>query len=299
MRVARICEKENVIIKDNFWAKAKAKAKVKSQVRPKVRLPRDPARQARDRATPKKMPSPNRCNQSAARSPASRASYGASSGRISVRSHGIHLNLWAFPSPSERPFSSSGSSRDFGFVVTAIRVRYFADGPESFVPNRSSGSGSRSSLCETIFRTWRKNYVYMLLKLYRGVPARDSAPPLHVRVPPREFDGLPSAGAAPALWTGTQEPQGTVIIRRWTSGRRCRLVSGETFNVRFNSLMNYIVLLHILTRITERRTYPRPPIRPPSCQAIRRLWRTRRTTNRERFQYSTRCNMRDLSVSLS
>lgn len=41
-------------------------------------------------------------------------------------------------------------------------------------------------------------YIYFL-KLYRGVPARDSAPPLHVRVPPREFDGLPSAGAAPAL----------------------------------------------------------------------------------------------------
>lgn len=31
----------------------------------------------------------------------------------------------------------------------------------------------------------------------------------HVRVPPREFDGLPSAGAAPALRTGTQEPEGT------------------------------------------------------------------------------------------
>lgn len=33
-----------------------------------------------------------------------RASYGASSGRISVPSHGIHLNLWAVPTPSERPF---------------------------------------------------------------------------------------------------------------------------------------------------------------------------------------------------
>lgn len=43
----------------------------------------------------------------------------------------------------------------------------------------------------------------------RLVSARDSAPPLHVRVPPREFDGLPSAGAAPALRTGTQEPEGT------------------------------------------------------------------------------------------
>lgn len=57
------------------------------------------------------------------------------------------------------------------------------------------------TLREMTFRPERrKDYVYIyFLKLYRGVPARDSAPPLHVRVPPREFDGLPSAGAAPAL----------------------------------------------------------------------------------------------------
>lgn len=38
----------------------------------------------------------------------------------------------------------------------------------------------------------------------------DTAPPLHVGVTPRKFDGLPSAGAAPALWTGIQEPEETL-----------------------------------------------------------------------------------------
>lgn len=64
---------------------------------------------------------------------------------------------------------------------------------------------------------------------------RDSAPPLHVMVPPREFDGLPSAGAAPALWTGTQKRRGTdpaflPARTRWTwPWRRPRTwVGGET-----------------------------------------------------------------------
>lgn len=43
----------------------------------------------------------------------------------------------------------------------------------------------------------------------RATSERGSAPPLHVGVPPREFDGLPSAGAAPAVRTGTQESEGT------------------------------------------------------------------------------------------
>ena len=118
---------------------------------------------------------------------------------LSVPSHGIHLNLWAFPlflglSPRRSSRFRASSSPN---VLVAV------------------GLDSSASIDDLDFPSARwpfnrdKRICIFFIKLYRNVPARDSAPPLHVRVPPREFDGLPSAGAAPALWTGTQEPQGT------------------------------------------------------------------------------------------
>lgn len=74
------------------------------------------------------------------------------------------------------------------------RVRYFANDLDTFTPIDDLDLLSARRPFER-----EERIMYMFLKLYRGVPARDSAPPLHVRVPPREFDGLPSAGAAPAL----------------------------------------------------------------------------------------------------
>lgn len=146
------------------------------------------------------MPSPNCCNQSAVHS--------SIRGEPTARLLGVYLcrhTIYTLTFGRFRlPRSGLSSGRSSRFRSRRLRrVRYFAD------LDSSTPIGDLDPLSERRPFEREKRIMHMFLKLYRGVLARDSAPPLHVRVPPREFDGLPSAGAAPALWTGTQEPQGT------------------------------------------------------------------------------------------
>ena len=87
-----------------------------------------------------------------------RASYGVSSGRISVPSHGIHLNLWAFP--LFLGLSRAGRSSRFRRLVVAKRTRYLAPGLDSSAPIDDLDL----SLCEVTFRSRRKN-MYILCKI--------------------------------------------------------------------------------------------------------------------------------------
>lgn len=148
------------------------------------------------------MPSPNRCNQSAARSPTEegllRRVFWA---YICARHAAYTLTFGRFRLPRSG-LSSRWSSR-FRLRRRSDVIRYLADLSPTLIDNPDLSSSQDGP-----FERGEKLCIF-LFKLYRVVPARDSAPPLHVRVPPREFDGLPSAGAAPALWTGTQKPQGT------------------------------------------------------------------------------------------
>lgn len=113
----------------------------------------------------------------------------------------VHLNLWAFPSRSERPFvrknaATSALSSQTLFIDTDTYWPFFLIDRQTrflFLQNE---------------RVRHEGKFVIFYKLCRNMSACESAPPLHVRVPPREFDGLPSAGAAPALWTGTQESKG-------------------------------------------------------------------------------------------
>lgn len=127
---------------------------------------------SRVRATPKKMPSPNRCNQSAARSPSEEGllqrvfwAY------ICARHTAYTLTFGRFRLP--RSGLSSSRSLRLRLRRRLRRVRYFADDLESPTPTGDLDllSARRRS------RARRKNYVYVfkIISRYAGTRFRTAS----------------------------------------------------------------------------------------------------------------------------
>ena len=112
-----------------------------------------------------------------------RCTYTTSSGRTSATATRIHLTPGRF---------RLGAAFHFRAAVNVGRARRRKTDARG-KPCATTGSGSPISRARLAIDAICK---YPGCRSPRG---RDSAPPLHVMVPPREFDGLPSAGAAPAL----------------------------------------------------------------------------------------------------